>query len=471
MTGEVELDAASRRRARGSAASVRARALLVLALALGAESARAEIDLSIVRKGDSYLKPTLQIDTGLFFESNAWFGESRENAGDHVGFWGEFGVMPGLEGALALGELGTLRARVSGVWTTTQFGLDAAGSNFDDRHPNQLTLEDAYLGWSSGDLFPSLGKDAIDLSVGSQKYQVGSGFLFWDGATDGGSERGGYWIAMREAFELTAIARLQTGPFLGEVVYLRPNLEPDSDTDIAGVNMEWRFGERAHLGAGYWYFAASDDFRRDGLDVFDLRGEVHPLARLPGLVFSAELVYEKNGDLNESWGGYAELGHGFEDAPGEPYLSYRFASFTGDRGGGGQIEAFDPLFYASSDWSSWYLGEILGEFIGTNRNLDAHVLRLRADPLPSWTLNLVGLVFRLDELATELQPRIFDPRVVDIRDKHLGYEVDLCVDWEMNDHVTWSAVIGALVPSNGLEQGTGGDSVWTHFMLYGSLSF
>lgn len=32
----------------------------------------------------------------------------------------------------------------------------------DDRHPNQLTLEDAYVGWSSGSLFPSLGEDAID---------------------------------------------------------------------------------------------------------------------------------------------------------------------------------------------------------------------------------------------------------------------------------------------------------------------
>jgi hypothetical protein len=446
-------------------------AALLPFLGLAPPSAQAEIDLTIVRDGDSYLKPTLQMDAGFFYESNAWFGESRANAGDHVGFWSEFGVMPGLEGALDLGASGTLRGRVSGVWTTTQFGLDAAGSNFDDRHPSELTLEDAYLGWSSGELFPSLGTDAIDLSVGSQRYQVGSGFLFWDGGTDGGSERGGYWLGMRKAFEMTAIARLKTGPFLGELVYLRPNHEPDSDTHLTGVNVEWTFGERATLGGGYWYFIDSDDFRRDGLDVFDLRGEVHPLQQVPGLVFSAELVYERNGDVNESWGGYAEVGHAFEGAWGKPYLSYRFSSFTGDRGGPDQIEAFDPLFYGFSDWSTWYLGEVFGEFIGTNRNLDAHTVRLRVEPNEGWTVSLLYLFFRLDERATELQPRLFDPRVVNITDKSLGHEVDLTVDWKMNDYLTWSAVVGALVPGDGLEQGTGGGSVWTHFMLYGSVSF
>ena len=73
--------------------------------------------------------------------------------------------------------------------------------------------------------------------------------------------------------------------------------------------------------------------------------------------------------------------------------------------------------------------------------------------------------------ARKLQPRLFDPRVVNITDKSLGHEVDLTLDWKMNDYLTWSAVVGALIPSDGLEQGTGGGSVWTHFMLYGSVSF
>jgi hypothetical protein len=434
--------------------------------------AAAELDSIAIRSGDSYLKPTLKIDSALFLESDAWFGESRENAGDHVGSWLEIGVTPGFEGALSLGELGTLRARVSGVFTTTQLGLDAAGSNLDDRHPSRLTLEDAYLGWSSGDLFPSLGEDALDVSVGSQVYQVGSGFLFQDGATDGGPERGGYWLGLRRAFEMTAVARLRTGPFTGEIVYLKPNDAPDTSTDVVGANAEWAFGERARLGAGYWYFADSELARRDGLDVFDLRAELRPFERLPGLVLQGELVYEDNGDLNQSWGGYAEVGYAFQGARWSPAVSYRFASFTGNRGRlVGRLEAFDPLFYGFADWGTWYFGEIFGEYVGSNRNLDAHTLRLRAEPREGWTVQLLAFVFRLDELAPDLQPRLFDARILDIRDKHLGYEVDLVVDWEMNDHLTWSGVVGALVPGAGLEQGTGGGSVWTHFMLLASVSF
>jgi hypothetical protein len=258
---------------------------------------------------------------------------------------------------------------------------------------------------------------------------------------------------------------------MGEVVYLKPNDAPDTSTDVVGTNFEWSFGERAKVGAGYWYFADSEILRRDGLHVFDVRGEVHPLTQLPGLVLAGELVYEKNGRLNESWGGYAEVGHSFDEVRTKPFVSYRFASFTGDRGGADEVEAFDPIFYGFSDWSTWYLGEVFGGFVGTNRNLDVHMLRLRAEPHPGWTVQLVGMLFRLDEFATELQPRLFDPRVVNIRDKHLGYEVDLIVDWKMNDYLTWSGVCGTLVPSKGLEQATGGNSVWTHFMLYTSVSF
>jgi hypothetical protein len=449
-----------------------------VAVAVSCDAARAEIDfpepnLTLYRKDDSYLKTTIQVDSAVFVEENAWFGESRLNAGDHVRYWGEFGVMPGLEGALILGDFGSARARVSGVWTTTQIGLDAAGSNFDERYPKELTLEDAYLGWSSGDLFPSLGKDAIDFSFGSQTYQVGSGFLFWDGATDGGS-RGGYWLGMRKAFELAGIARLTTGPFMGEAVFLRPNDLDETTTDVVGTNLEWAFGESAKIGAGYWWFADSKDRRRDGLDVVDMRGEVHPFHYFPlgltGLVLSGEVVHEDNGDLNDSWGGYGEIGYDF-DVWMKPYLSYRYSAFTGDDSSNGEIESFDPLFYGMSDWASWYQGEIFGEFVATNRNLETHTLRLRVEPAEKWKVNLIGMIFRLDEFATELQPRIGDPRVILIRDKDLASELDLIVDWEVGQHLLVTAAFGALFPNRGIEQATRGDETWLHGMLYASIPF
>jgi hypothetical protein len=444
--------------------------LIAIAAAAGADMDPANLDFTLYEDGDTYLKPTFQADSALFAEKNAWFGESREATSDHVGWWAEFGVAPGLEGAFASEGMGTLRARVSGVWTTTQIGLDAAGSNFDDRTPSRMTLEDAYLGWSSDDLIPALGEDAIDISFGSQKYQVGSGFLFWDGGTDGGS-RGGYWLGMRKAFDLAGILKVATGPFTGRLAYLVPNEIDDTDTQVVGMDAEWKFGERGMLGAGYWLFAKSDNLRRDGLDVFDLRGEVHPLDFLPGLVISGELTYEKNDRVNESWGGYAEVGHAFDETMGKPYLSYRYSAFSGDEGTSDEVEAFDPLFYGMSDWDTWYQGEIFGEWIATNRNVETHTFRLRAKPAEDFTVNLIRLVFVLDEFATDLQPRLFDPRVVNIRDKDLAEEVDLIVDWSMGDHLIWSAVLGVLFPSNGIEQAVGGSAVWTHAMLYASFSF
>jgi hypothetical protein len=249
-----------------------------------ATPARGELDLTLRREGDpdTWIRPTLRLDAVGAAESNAWAGNSRGLLGEHTNGWGEFGVTPGLEGQIASNAAGTLHARVSGVYATTQFGLDAAGSNFEDRYPRETSLEDAYVGWTSGDLLPALGEDAIGLSVGAQPYSVGTGFLFADGASDGG-ERGAFWLGPRQAFRMTAIGRLRTGALLAEGVYLRPNDEPYTHTDVAGLNLQWSFGERATLGAGWWNAYDSQDERRDGLDVFDVRLAAAPRRRAPAL--------------------------------------------------------------------------------------------------------------------------------------------------------------------------------------------
>ena len=457
---------------RGSLGGVRGRTLVgaafLTAMPLAAPS-RATLDLALRREGDpdTYVQPTLRLDSALFAESHSWAGNARELLGDRNRGWGEFGVTPGLDGQLSLGEAGTFRARVSGVFTTTQFGLDAAGSNLDDRHPHETTLEDAYLGWRSGNLFPSLGTDAIDLSVGSQPYQVGTGFLFYDGGTDGG-RRGGYWLDLRKAFRMTAIARLKTGPFLAEAVYVRPNDRPDSRTDVAGLNLEWSLDERASVGAGYWKVYDSDDERRDGLNVFDLRFDGSPLKDrnvLPGLRLSGEVAHERNGTRNDSWGAYGEVGYALDHVPWKPYVSYRYAHFTGDDGKG-KNTAFDPLFYGLGDWGTWFQGEIAGEYVATNRNLRSHTLRVRAQPTDDVTVNLLYFFFRLDEFANQIDPRPpTNSRAALIKDKNLAHEVNLAVDWSVNDYLSVSAVAGLLAPVSGGKDFFEDDEIWTHFML------
>lgn len=57
---------------------------------------------------------------------------------------------------------------------------------------------DTDLGWRSGDLFGSLGQDALDISFGMQQYVVGTGFLFYNESSNG-ANRGAYWIGERKA--------------------------------------------------------------------------------------------------------------------------------------------------------------------------------------------------------------------------------------------------------------------------------
>jgi hypothetical protein len=76
------------------------------------------------------------------------------------------------------------------------------------------------------------------------------------------------------------------------------------------------------------------------------------------------------------------------------------------------------------------------------------------------------MIFQHDEFATQLQPRIGDPRVVLIRDKDLASEFDLIVDWEVDEHLLLTAAFGALFASRGIERATRGSATWTHGMLY-----
>jgi hypothetical protein len=420
---------------------------------------------------DTWIRPSFRMDGALFFESNAWAGNSRKILGDHVGAWGEFGVVPGLEGQLSLADAGALRARVSGVYTTTQIGLDAAGSNLDPRHPNKFLLEDAYVGWTSGVLFPSLGTDAIDLSIGSQPYQAGTGLLFCDGSTNGG-KRGGYWISLRKAFRFTGIARLTSGPLLVEGMFLRPYDEPNTSTKVAGANVEYSFGDRGTVGGGYWNVVASKDERREGLNVFDLRGEVHPLPSLIGLGLAGEIVRERNGSKNNSWGGYAGVDYDFgDDVAWKPYVGYRYAAFQGDDGTGDN-RSFDPLFYGSSDWNQWYLGEILGQYVATNRNALVNLLHLRASPIDALTLHAFYLNFRLDELSNEVvsRPPSRDRRAL-IESKNVGNEFDFVVDWSVTDYLSVSGVAAVFLPSSGAKDFFGASGTWSDLMLYTSLKF
>jgi hypothetical protein len=428
-----------------------------------------DVDLTVYRNGKTFVTPTLDFQTAYFVGSGAWAGASDEILGAPVDDWAEWSLEPGLEGELDLGQHGNMYARLSGVGSWTRVGLDAAGSNFDDRRPEAFLLEDAYLGWRSGDWLPSLGKDAIDLSLGAQDYRVGDGFLWWNGGSDGGG-RGAFWISPNTAFALTGIARLATGPFAGELLWLMPNDAPDSHTRIVGANSDYAIGTLASIGLGYWYFYQSDEERRDGLHVIDLRGWLAPIPAHPDFLLSGEIAHEKNGRQNDSWGGWVEAAYTHQPWAWQPQLSYRFSLFTGDDQGDDANQAFDPLFYSASNWGDWEQGELFGQYVSTNQNLIAHRLHASIQPLRSLTLSLLYYHFRIQQQAASLVSS-WTAHAGNVESGSFGNEVDLTADWAANSHLSFSTVLAIFQPTGGGKDFFGDDETWVGFMLYATLRF
>lgn len=446
-------------------------ALTLASPAAAAEPEPAPFDLTLYRDGDTYVRPTLALESAIFAEKNAWLGESRSVIGDAVGYWWEWAFTGGLEGALALGDWGEAFGRASVIAARSQ-GLDAAGSNTDDRYDGDAEFDDAYLGWRSGDAFPGLGRDALELSVGKQKYQIGSGFLVWDGATDGGS-RGAFWLAPRKAFYMTAVARLTTGPYRVELFYLRPNDHPFSSTDAVGGNFEYTAGETGTIGFSYLKIVGSDRAARSGLNLFDWRAALTPLPIDRALSLSAEYAVELNGSRSHSSAWYVESGYTLERVGWTPYLAYRYARFGGDRPSSAESELWDPLFYGYNDWSTWYVGEIMGNFVAQNRDLGMQTVRLQLHPIENVTAQVIYNYYALLEPVSELAARDENPRAANIRSHHLGQSFDLVTDWAPNGWLSFTGIVSALDPGAGMRQYVESDSRawWLHFMLYAKVSF
>ncbi len=455
--------------------SVLAVSLALAHLASADDSPSSWLDFYEDKTTGDYLKADITFSTAQFVQSNSWAGNDKELIGDNSNYWGEYGVAAGISGEYWLSNGSHINARFSGVYSSTAGGLDAGGSNLKSdgqgyRDANKATIEEAYVKWSSGSLFPELGKDALEFSFGSQVYKQGTGFLFYDAGSDGGS-RGGFWLGLRKAYQYSAIVRLTTGNWMAEAYYLQPD-SPGTKTDMAGANVEYSFGERGKLGASYTNIYDADDDRRNGLNIYDIRGEVQPFENWSNLRLSGEFVKEDDGFDNDSTAGYVKAAYTFnKGTPWDPVIFYRYAHFSGDDGTG-HNSAFDPINYGFSDWNQWYIGEITGEYVSTNSNLDTHTLALNTTPREDLVLGLYYIYYRLDEKPNSITPRPpTNPRDALITDKNLGQEINLTADWNATDSIYVGVMAGLMIPEKGAKEFFGDDDNWGVLMLNLSYSF
>lgn len=407
----------------------------------------------------SYAKVTLEADLGFFTQGNSYFGKSAENhAGKKSDHWWESLIRPGLDANYVLPSSQTIYGQFDVVQANTFGGVDAGYSNFgnsnsdDNGDIDSLRVDHAFVGWKSGNLFSGLDENFLDISFGRQRYTLGNGFLFAnEGSASGG--RAAYWIGGRNSADYAAIIRMKTGNWSSDLVYFEPDLtkEYDKDTTLGGGNLEYTVEKMGNLGGGF-YVMNSDDPAKDSMNIYNLRAGIFPFAVFGGadalkpVHIEGEYAHEdmdagyKNGN---AW--YAQISYEAEHCPWTPTLTYRYASFD---------KNYDYLFYGSTDWETWYQGEILGEYPMVNNDLDSHMLKLKVKPIEPVAVTLAYINFNTHDT-----------------DEDFAQEYDLIVDWTVNDHLALSLVGGIATPDDAAEVKYKGDDNWSYMMMFGSIKF
>lgn len=429
------------------------------ALVLLALSFNVYADYELIKGEYGDLAAALNIKSAAFAGANPWFGKAQDNIGDPANFWWEVSTEAGIKGTLNFFGNTELYGAYTFIYAQT-VGHDASGLTEGLNNPGAIDTEKGYVGWRSGTLFPTLGKNAIDISGGWQNYHIGSGFLIYTGAANGRSQ-GAYWIGPREAFKETVIARFNSGPVKVEIFHLAFHAAKDFNEAgrTNGVNLEYSFTSKDTIGFTYLHLNDTDNHTADGLDVYNGRIDVTPLPFWPQITLNAEYAFEQNGSEFQSNGGFAKISYAFDKAPWSPTLSFRFTGLQGDDPDTIRDEGFNPLAYGMSDWGTWFQGEIIGEYVLANSNLFSYLVGLSVKPVKQVDMHFLYYHFNID------QPESLADNVTA---SNFADELDLITDWQATECLSISAVLAVAIPGEAAHQYSGGNQTWFSSMLYAS---
>lgn len=309
-------------------------------------------------------------------------------------------------------------------------------------------IDSAYLGWKSGDKFPALGKDGLDVSVGPQNFQLGDGMVLADGDDEANQRKGIYWLDPRQAWKNTAIARINAAPFRVELFALKTDTDTLNDT-IMGGNFELVDEKLGKVGLTYFKVNKSDVLQRKGMTVTGLHGRGHPVASLPTLELAGEVNYQKNNTPNvdaQAW--FVEASYFMPSLPWYPTLGYRYASFSGDNAGTpGKNEGWDYLHNGSTPrgFGYWYQGIVVGTYETRLSNLDTHFVNLTlVPPLPGSWLKVLYYDHRFNQPGTA---RLLDNGP--LSSNRFASEWNIVLGFSPSKKVDYMAIYGTAKPGQG----------------------
>lgn len=394
--------------------------------------------------------------TGYFHSQENYAQSPNQTEGSSS--WQEGFIKYGLSGHLNL-DAGQLYGAFNLLTSIVDGDGDAAG--FTDGSERLTEVEDAYVGWRSGSLFPALGHDGVDLSFGRQPITIGNGFLmagdalnFGHGMPSGLNRGGGYYIAARRAFDRTAVLRLGGNDgWRSDLMWIKSDNHAQQDAEMAAGTIE-HVDDLGTFGANYIevmdtadkWDNASDP--RDGTKTTTLRYEGN--AGVSDLYLAGEYVWQERdqGDEN-AW--YVETGWTFSDMAWSPTVHYRFSRFS---------KQFDSLFYGNTrDYGTWFQGEVAGNYAGPfNTNTQAQMVSLEALPAENFTLGMQ--LFDFDTVNNGPGYSNTD-----------GREVDLYGIWGINEHLAILPLVGLYKPGSSNDTQLGGQSSNLYSQIMVSITF
>ncbi|VVN49952.1 hypothetical protein PS687_00124 [Pseudomonas fluorescens] len=406
----------------------------------------------------------LNADLGAGF---GWFGSTRNYIGDPQK---EPGSMRWQEGYAKYGLNGTTDKITPGA-VYGGFSLLSSGT-WGDGDPGAITagnerrtaVEDAFLGWRSGDLLPALGQDGVDFSFGRQLVTV-DGFLITDdgfnpgkafnpidGVRDGRFDRGGaFYLGQRLAFGNTAVLKLGGKEGLhGSLIWLKSENPGQSKTELAVGTLDYTTPVGS-IGSTYIHgldvdekYAFADRLERKGMNVYSLRGQGNAGIENADFAFEVARQEKRSGSQRAM---FFDAGYTFADVQWQPTLSYRYSRYS---------EGWDFLFQGG--FRKRYQGEIAANYAGSvTSNMQINDVLLSVRPTEKLTLN--AMAFDYHQLSRRNE-RDFAAR-----------EVDLFLDWMVTDNVTLSPLIGLYKPekwfgNGGGQSGSASTNAYMQFIVW-----
>ncbi|PYY72324.1 hypothetical protein CRX42_01535 [Pseudomonas jessenii] len=389
-------------------------------------------------------------DTKVIGNFLAIFGmfNSRKNYDGTTGgsSWREGFIKYGLSIDQTLGSAGSVYGTANLVSSGTWGDGDAAG--ITDGTERTTKFDEAFAGWRSGELFPVLGKDGVDLSFGRQIITLGDGFIinddglnFGKGPADGKLNRGGaYYLAARHAFDETAVVRLGGKDGVhGSMMWMKSDNRSQANTEMAAGTLEYTAAPGT-LGLTYIHgidvddrYASDFQKQREGMNIYSLRGTGN--AGIENAHFAFEYAWQdKDAGDEKAW--YTEAGYTFADLPWSPDLTYRYSRYS---------KNWDSMFNGfNRGYGTWFQGEVASNYSGPfNSNTSVQHVALKVKPVDVVT---VGALF-------------FDYKTLHKSDAlNLdGRELDLYAEWAVSEHLIVTPLLGLYKPNK--DESNGGNQV------------